>query len=76
MWQWSSAYRVEGEVTGDLYADVQVLVCGSGTVRGDITAPNVVLEEGANVKGRVHMEDPPPFEGSLPAVRPRDLSAY
>ena len=68
--------RVQGEVTGDLYADAQILVCSSGTVRGDITAPDVVIEEGAVLKGRIRMEAPPPLETRLPTARPGNLSAY
>ena len=68
--------RVEGEVTGDLNADVQILVCSTGKVRGDITAPNVVIAEGAAVKGRIRMEDPPRLGARLPTVQPRDPSAY
>ena len=53
--------RVEGEVQGDLYAQVQVRVCYLATVRGNITAPRVILEEGAGFEGRVLMEEPRPF---------------
>lgn len=51
--------RVEGEVVGDLYGRVQVLVCCSASVRGDITAPKVIIEEGARFKGQIRMEEPP-----------------
>ena len=50
--------RVEGEVVGDLFADVQVRVCYSASVSGNITSPNVILEEGARFKGQVVMEEP------------------
>ena len=50
--------RVEGEVVGDLYGDVQVRVCYLASVRGNITAPNVILEEGARFEGRVSMTQP------------------
>lgn len=53
--------RVEGEVVGDLYAQVQVQVCPPASVRGNITAPEVIIEEGAGFKGRVLMEAPVPF---------------
>lgn len=50
--------RVEGEVEGDLFGEVQVRVCYLASVRGDITAPKVVIEEGAHFEGRVTMAEP------------------
>ena len=50
--------RVEGEVLGNLYAEVQVKVCYLASVRGDITAPNVIVEPGARFEGRIVMEEP------------------
>ena len=50
--------RVEGEVIGDLYGDVQVRVCYLASVCGTITAPNVIVEEGARFKGRIVMDEP------------------
>jgi cytoskeletal protein CcmA (bactofilin family) len=49
---------VEGEVEGDLRAREQVILRGSARVKGDITAPRVVLEDGANFRGLVDMGDP------------------
>lgn len=48
---------VEGEVTGDLDGEEQVVVRSSARVRGDICAPRVVLEDGAHFRGGVEMED-------------------
>ena len=45
--------HVEGEVTGDCYGTEQVIVHKSGTVRGNITAPRVTLEDGARLKGAI-----------------------
>ena len=53
--------RVEGRVEGDLHAQVQVRVCYLASVRGDITAPVVIVEEGAEFEGRVLMEEPRAF---------------
>lgn len=47
---------VEGEVQGTLSADEQVVLCRSSTVRGDIIAPRVTLEDGAKFKGSIDME--------------------
>lgn len=49
---------VEGEVEGDLRALEQVILRGSAQVQGDITAPRVVLEDGASFRGMVDMGDP------------------
>ena len=54
--------RVEGEVIGDLFGDVQVRVCYTASVYGDITAPNVIVEEGARFRGRISMHEPAPVE--------------
>ncbi len=45
--------HVEGEVTGDCFGTEQVIVHKSGTVRGNITAPRVSLEDGARLKGTI-----------------------
>jgi cytoskeletal protein CcmA (bactofilin family) len=49
---------VEGRVEGDLSADEQVILRSSATVHGDITAPRVVLEDGARFRGGVDMGEP------------------
>lgn len=46
---------VEGNVEGDLTADEQVVLRSSALVQGDITAPRVVLEDGARFRGGVDM---------------------
>lgn len=48
---------VEGEVTGDLTGEEQVIVRSSARVEGDITAPRVVLEDGAHFRGGVDMDE-------------------
>ena len=60
--------RVEGQVEGDLYAQVQVRVCYLASVRGNVTAPVVIVEEGAEFDGRVLMEEPRAFSGAPPAT--------
>lgn len=49
---------VEGEVEGNLKAQEQVVLRNSARVEGDITAPRVVLEDGASFRGLVEMKDP------------------
>lgn len=48
---------VEGRVDGDLSAEEQVVVRSSARVEGDISAPRVVLEDGAYFRGGVDMEE-------------------
>ena len=49
---------VEGEVEGDLKAGEQVVLRSTAQVLGDLTAPRVVLEDGATFRGLVDMGDP------------------
>ncbi|HEX6307096.1 MAG TPA: polymer-forming cytoskeletal protein [Longimicrobiales bacterium] len=46
---------VEGTVKGNLKADEQAVLRSSAIVEGDITAPRVVLEDGARFRGGVDM---------------------
>lgn len=46
---------VEGEVEGDLKAKEQIILRSSAKVEGDISAPRVVLEDGARFRGLVDM---------------------
>lgn len=48
--------RIDGEVEGNLFGEEEVVVRQSGRVRGNITAPRVTLENGANFKGSIDME--------------------
>jgi len=48
---------VEGRVQGNLSADEQIILRASAKVQGDITAPRVVLEDGAQFRGGVDMSD-------------------
>ncbi|MBN2320907.1 MAG: polymer-forming cytoskeletal protein [Acidobacteria bacterium] len=59
---------VEGNVEGNLYGDEQLSVLQAGTVRGNIIAPRVALEDGANFKGSIDMSQ----KGKSPAVTTQD----
>ena len=48
---------VEGQVTGNIDGGEQVTLRSSSHVQGDITAPRVVLENGARFRGLVDMGD-------------------
>ncbi len=47
---------VLGEVTGNITADDKVEVAATGSMRGDIQAPRVVLADGAKFKGAIDMD--------------------
>ena len=46
---------IEGKVEGDLNALEQIVLRGSAHVQGDLTAPRVVIEDGATFVGLVDM---------------------
>ena len=48
--------HVEGMVEGDLFASERVSIRRSAQVRGNITSPRVILEEGARFKGSIEMD--------------------
>jgi len=47
---------VIGEVIGNVTADDKVEVAATGSMRGDILAPRVVLADGARFKGSIDMD--------------------
>lgn len=55
---------IEGFVEGDLFASERVAIRKTAQVRGNITSPRVILEEGARLKGSIEM-DPEAVEGVL-----------
>src|SRR5262245_38497631 len=61
---------IEGEVEGNLYGEEQVLLRQSGSVRGNIVAPRVSLEDGSKFKGSIDME---PKSGEK--LRPQSVMA-
>jgi cytoskeletal protein CcmA (bactofilin family) len=47
---------VIGEIVGNVIADDKVEVAATGSMRGDILAPRVVLADGARFKGSIDMD--------------------
>lgn len=47
---------IEGDVQGTLYGEEQIVLGKSSSVRGDIIAPRVTLEDGSKFKGSIDME--------------------
>lgn len=50
--------RIEGEVRGDIEGQERVVICASGDVQGNVTAPRVMLEDGGRFKGSIDMGSP------------------
>ena len=49
---------IEGEVDGNVFAREQAILRQAGAIRGNITAPRVMLEDGSRFKGSIDMEAP------------------
>lgn len=61
--------RVGGRVVGNVHASERVEVAPSGTLEGDITAPRIVIAEGAFFKGKVEMKE----KGAADTRRPQPM---
>ena len=48
--------EVEGTVNGNLFGSQAVIVRNSGRVQGNLRAPRVTLEDGANFRGSIDMK--------------------
>jgi len=67
---------VEGEVEGNLFGEEQLVLRQSSTVRGNITAPRVSLEDGANFKGSIDMSSKEKVAPALPKPAPGRTEAH
>lgn len=74
---YARSIRVEGQVNGDLYGEGEVIIHKSGQVRGNITAPQVSLENGSKFKGAIDMEpgDERGVSESKPEGKSKEASA-
>jgi cytoskeletal protein CcmA (bactofilin family) len=66
---------VMGQVEGNLYASEQIILRQSSTVRGNLVAPRVSLEDGSDFKGSIDMASKPaaeakPVHADTTAVKP------
>jgi cytoskeletal protein CcmA (bactofilin family) len=66
--------EIEGEVDGHVTAEEIVLLRKSARVKGDLSAPRVVIEDGAKFKGTIDME-PKRAGAAAPASGPRPVPA-
>jgi cytoskeletal protein CcmA (bactofilin family) len=68
----SRVVTVEGEVDGNVFAREQAILRQSGAIRGNITAPRVILEDGSRFKGSIDMEPPKENAGGSSYSRQQD----
>jgi cytoskeletal protein CcmA (bactofilin family) len=61
---------IEGEVDGNVFAREQAILRQAGAIRGNITAPRVVLEDGSRFKGSIDMEVPKEMGGPARSPEP------
>ncbi|HEX6901049.1 MAG TPA: polymer-forming cytoskeletal protein [Thermoanaerobaculia bacterium] len=66
---------IEGEVSGNVFAREQAILRQSGEIRGNITAPRVVLEDGSRFKGSIDMEAPKENASSASSSRSFEKSS-
>lgn len=67
--------RIEGEVTGDITGNENVVISKSGNVRGNIVAPRVTLEDGAIFKGSIDMDPGGASSNKAPLAAQKPISA-
>ncbi len=61
---------VQGEVTGNITGDDLVAVTATGNIRGNIVAPRVTMEDGAQFKGMIDMDPESAPSVSLAGAQP------
>jgi cytoskeletal protein CcmA (bactofilin family) len=64
---------IAGAVTGDITADERIELEPSAQVEGNITAPRILIKDGANFRGQVNMREPerrPPLRTSSARKEP------
>jgi cytoskeletal protein CcmA (bactofilin family) len=61
---------VDGEVQGNLFGEEQIILRHSSTVRGNLTAPRVMLEDGSNFKGSIDMTPKESAGVTAPPAKP------
>jgi cytoskeletal protein CcmA (bactofilin family) len=52
----AKSVKVDGNVEGDISADELVEISANGSQTGDITAPRIIIADGARFKGTVDMD--------------------
>ena len=60
---------INGSANGDVEAGDQVEITATGSMKGDIRSPRVILHDGAKFRGRIDMEPDGIGEEQAPSVR-------
>jgi len=66
----AKAVNIQGEVHGNVRAEDRIEISTSGTVKGDLVAPRIIIADGARFKGSVDMEKPADTTRPRPAAVP------
>ena len=66
----AKAVNIQGEVQGNVRAEDRIEIATSGTVKGDLVAPRIIIADGARFKGSVDMEKPGEGARTRPAASP------
>ncbi len=66
---------VSGTVRGDLTADEKIELSPTANVEGNLTAPRILIREGATFEGKVHMRDPRPDQRPSTSRGPKKPTA-
>ena len=56
----AKSVKVDGELHGDVEASERIVISASGSMRGNIKALRVILEDGAKFKGSIDMDEAAP----------------
>lgn len=64
--------KIGGEVNGDVAGSEKVIITRTGRVQGNLTAPRVVLEDGALFRGSIEMNPAPSGEPAKSAAKPKE----
>ena len=64
----AKSVNILGEVQGNVRAEDRIEIATSGTVKGDLVAPRIIIADGAKFKGSVDMEKPADGVRPRPAV--------
>ena len=69
----AKSIKIDGTVEGNIEGSDIVTISKSGKVKGDITAPRVTLEEGAQFRGSIDMD--PSSSPTMPVEKPANTTS-
>ena len=71
----AKAIHVEGEITGNLFAEATIFLHPTANVMGNMKSPRVSLEDGARFRGKIDMDSGNGQRMLKPAASKADLRA-